>query len=144
MDTSGYEHACTHVCTNACMRMCIHTHTDFVNNSNITISIDATDVGEFQELYTGNPSQPIIAGNLLPHIRHTENMSNEFGNNPRLPHTERGWALGLTGFGLPGAAQNACMVSDSISRYCRQACVIGKVCPNRKSALFNKVTSEEV
>lgn len=99
MYACGYEHTCTHVRTNACTCMCIHTHTDFVNNSNKTISIDATDIGEFQELYTGNPSQPIIAGNLLPHIHHTENMSNEFGNNPRLPHTERGWALDLPALG---------------------------------------------
>lgn len=47
-------------------------------------------------------------------------------------------SVGLAGFGLPGVAWNSCVVSDSISRYCREGSVIGKCCPSRKPALFNK------
>ena len=129
--------ACT--CVRAHTHTHTHTHTHFVNNSNITISIDAIDDDEFQEPHPGNPSWPIIAGNLLPHICHKENVSNALGNNPRLQHAEKGrLSVGLAGFGLPGVAWNACVVSDPISRYCREGSVIAKCCPSRKPALFNK------
>lgn len=87
-----------------------------------------------------NPSWPITAGSLFPQIHHTENMSNALGNNPILWHAEKGkLSLRHAGFGLPGTAQNAWGgVSDSISRYRREASVIGKCCPSRKLALFNK------
>jgi len=50
----------------------------------------------------------------------------------------RSLGVGLAGFGLPSIAWNACVVSDSTSRYCREDSVIEKACPSRKSALFNK------
>lgn len=124
---------CTHVCAYS------YTQAHFGNSSNRTISIDAIVDGEFQELHPNNPSWPIIAGILFPQIHHTENMSKALGNNPRLRHAEKGkLSLGRAGFGLPGAAQNTWGVSDSISRYHREGSVIGKCCPSRKLALFNK------
>ena len=81
-----HEHEHT-ACTHAHTHTHTHTHTYFVNNGNTTISVRALDDGEFQELHPSNPSWPIIAGNLLPHICHTENMSDVLGNNPRLRHT---------------------------------------------------------
>ena len=117
--------------------MNMYTHTCFVNNRKATISIDSIDVGEL--LRVGNPSCPIIAGNLPPHIHCTKIVSNALGNNPRLQHTEKEkLGVGLAGFGLPSTAWNACVVFDSTSRYCREDSVIEKACPSRKSALFNK------
>lgn len=124
--------------TSAQHAVCAHTYT-LVNNSNVTTSFHAIDDAEFWKLHPSNPSWPIIAGNLLPHTCHTENMSNALGNNPRLQHTEnRRLNVGLIGFGLSGIAWDACVGSDSVSRYCREASVIGKCCPSRNPALFNK------
>lgn len=58
-----------------------------MNNGKVAISIDSIDVGEL--LRAGNPSCPIIAGNLPPHIHCTKIMSSALGNNPRLQHTEK-------------------------------------------------------
>ena len=136
-------YTCAHMHVCACVYTHTHTHTHSVsfsvNNSNLMISSNAIDAGKFQEIHAGNPRWPIIAGNLLPHIHHAENMSNALGNNSRLQHIQkRRLGIGLAGFGLPGTARNTRVASDSISRYCREGSVIGKGWPSRKSALFNK------
>lgn len=134
MNMSIHAHTCAHI------HVCSHAHifTYFVNSSNITTSIDAIIDGEFQEFHPGNPSWPIIAGNLLSQIHRTENMSNELGNHPRLQHAEkRKLSSGLAGFGRPGRAWNTCVASDSISRCCREGSVIGKRGPSRRPAWFN-------
>lgn len=130
-----YEHMCTHMCIHAW-----YVHTCFVNNGKVAISIDSIDVGEL--LRAGNPSCPIIAGNLPPHIHCTKIMSSALGNNPRLQHTEKEkLGVELAGFGLPSTAWNACVVSDSTSRYCREEYVIEKACPSSESlpCLINSV-----
>lgn len=87
-----HVHTCVFTHVHTCVFTHVHTHTSaqihFVNDNNITISIGAIVVGELQKLHLGNPSWPIIAGNLLPQTRHTENMSNALENNPRLQHAE--------------------------------------------------------
>lgn len=138
-----HVHTCVFTHVHTCVFTRVHTHTSaqihFVNDNNITISIGAIVVGELQKLHLGNPSWPIIAGNLLPQTRHTENMSNALENNPRLQHAEeRKPSSGAAGFAPLGVAWNTRVVSDAISRYCREGSVIGKCCPSRTSALFNK------
>lgn len=90
-----------------------------MNNGKVAISIDSIDVGEL--LRAGNPSCPIIAGNLPPYSLHKNHVSAL--DNPRLQHTEKEkLGVELAGFGLPSTAWNACVVSDSTSRYCRRMC----------------------
>lgn len=136
-ELSIHAHTHMHECTQSAY-MCAHK-AHFVSNSNITISIDAIVDGEFQQLPPNNPSWPIIASILFPQRHPSENVSNALGNNPKPQHTEkREVSFGLAGFGLPGVAPNACVVSDSVSRHFGEGSVIGNCCPSKKSALFNK------